>query len=89
MAGTALRHPLILRAMLVTLLAGCAFVGVESIFGLWTQARFDWGPRQVGAAFAVVGIVAAFCQIVLIGPFRSASAKRGFWPSAWRSPRSA
>ena len=54
--------------MAVTLLAGCAFVGVELIFGLWTQARFNWGPRQVGEAFAVVGIVAAFCQIVLIGP---------------------
>ena len=67
-AGAALSHPLILRAMLVTLLAGCAFVGVESIFGLWTQARFDWGPRQVGSAFAVVGVVAAFCQLVLIGP---------------------
>lgn len=67
-AGKAVRHPLIRRAMLVTLLAGCAFTGVESIFGLWTQARFGWGPRQVGEAFAVVGVVAAFCQIVLIGP---------------------
>jgi MFS family permease len=67
-AGAALRHPLILRAMLVTLLAGSAFVGVESIFGLWTQARFHWGPREVGGAFAVVGVVAASCQLVLIGP---------------------
>jgi len=67
MAGRALRHPMISRAMYVTFLAGCAFMGVESIFGLWTQARFDWGPRQVGAAFAVVGVVAAFCQLVLIG----------------------
>lgn len=66
--GAALRHPMILRAMLVTLLAGCAFVGVESIFGLWTQARFHWGPREVGSAFAVVGVVAATCQLVLIGP---------------------
>ena len=67
-AGAAMKHPMILRAMLVTLLAGCAFVGVESIFGLWTQARFQWGPREVGAAFAVVGVVSATCQLVLIGP---------------------
>jgi MFS family permease len=53
--------------MLVTFLAGCAFTGIESIFGLWTEARFGWGPRQVGSAFAVVGVVAAFCQIVLVG----------------------
>ncbi|MBI1331144.1 MAG: MFS transporter [Alphaproteobacteria bacterium] len=66
--GTAVRNPMIRKAMLVTLLAGCAFVGVESIFGLWTQARFNWGPRQVGEAFAIVGVVAAICQIFLIGP---------------------
>lgn len=65
--GNAFTHPAIMRLMLVTFLAGCAFTGIESIFGLWTQARFDWGPRQVGSAFAVVGIVAAICQIWLTG----------------------
>ncbi|MBU6442566.1 MAG: MFS transporter [Alphaproteobacteria bacterium] len=67
-AGAAFRHPMILRAMMVTLLAGCAFMGVESIFGLWTEARFGWGPRQVGEAFAIVGVVAATCQLFLVGP---------------------
>jgi MFS family permease len=38
------------------------------MFGLWTQARFGWGPHQVGSAFAVVGVVAAFCQLILTGP---------------------
>ena len=65
--GSALRHPVIGRLMLVTFLAGCAFTGIESVFGLWTEARFHWGPRQVGTAFAVVGIVAAFCQLFLTG----------------------
>jgi MFS family permease len=65
--GNAFTHPAIGRLMLVTFLAGCAFTGIESIFGLWTQARFDWGPRQVGSAFAVVGVVAAICQIWLTG----------------------
>ena len=54
--------------MLVTLLAGCAFNGIESVFGLWTQARFNWGPQQVGSAFAVTGVVAAICQIAIAGP---------------------
>jgi MFS family permease len=63
--GHALTHPAIARLMLVTFLAGAAFTGIESIFGLWTQARFAWGPREVGAAFAVVGVVAAICQIFL------------------------
>ncbi|HEY1962220.1 MAG TPA: MFS transporter [Rhizomicrobium sp.] len=65
--GDALAKPVIRRLMLVTFLAGCAFTGIESIFGLWTAARFGWGPREVGSAFAVVGVVAAFCQIVLVG----------------------
>jgi len=65
--GAALSHPVIIRLMGVTFLAGCAFTGIESCFGLWTQARFDWQPQQVGLAFAVVGIVAATCQIFLVG----------------------
>lgn len=64
----AVSHPVIFRLLFVTLLAGAAFSGVESMFGLWTEARFQWGPHQVGSAFAVVGVVAAFCQLVLTGP---------------------
>jgi MFS family permease len=66
--NTALTNPVIGRLMLVTFLAGCAFNGIESVFGLWTQARFDWGPQQVGLAFAITGIVAAVCQIFITGP---------------------
>jgi len=65
--GRALTHPVIARLMLVTLLAGSAFMSVEFVFGLWSAARFNWGPREVGLAFAVVGVVAAFCQLVITG----------------------
>ena len=65
--GSAVGHPVIRRLMGVTFLAGCAFTGIESCFGLWTQARFDWQPQDVGLAFAVVGVVAATCQIFLVG----------------------
>ncbi|HEY1836036.1 MAG: MFS transporter [Rhizomicrobium sp.] len=65
--GNALRTPILSRLMMVTFLAGCAFNGTEYVFGLWTQARFDWGPQQVGSAFAVVGVVAAINQIFLTG----------------------
>ena len=65
--GRALTHPVIARLMLVTLLAGSAFMSVEFVFGLWSAARFGWGPREVGLAFAVVGIAAAFCQLLLTG----------------------
>jgi MFS transporter, DHA1 family, tetracycline resistance protein len=65
---TAVFHPVVSRLMLVTFLAGCAFNGIESVFGWWTQARFDWGPHEIGFAFAVTGIVAAVCQIFVTGP---------------------
>ena len=65
--GNAFNNPIVRRLMMVTFLAGCAFNGTEYVFGLWTQARFSWGPQQVGSAFAVVGIVAAINQIFLTG----------------------
>ena len=65
--GVAVRHPTVGRLMLVTFLAGSAFTGIEFVFGLWTAARFHWGPREVGSAFAVVGIVAAACQLFVTG----------------------
>jgi MFS transporter, DHA1 family, tetracycline resistance protein len=68
LARAAVSHPVIIRLLLVTLLGGAAFSGVESMFGLWTQVRFQWGPHQVGSAFTVVGVVAAFCQLILAGP---------------------
>jgi DHA1 family tetracycline resistance protein-like MFS transporter len=66
--NTAIRNPVIGRLFLVTFLAGCAFNGIESVYGWWTQARFGWGPHQVGLAFAVTGVVAAICQIFITGP---------------------
>ncbi|HET6970517.1 MAG TPA: MFS transporter, partial [Phenylobacterium sp.] len=63
--GEAARHPVIGRLMLLTFLVGFAFTGIESIFGLWTQARFGWGPREIGVAFAFVGVASAATQMGL------------------------
>ncbi|HVZ91529.1 MAG TPA: MFS transporter [Rhizomicrobium sp.] len=67
-ARAAIAHPVIARLMLVTFLAGSSFMGVEFIFSLWSAARFHWGAREVGLAFAVVGLAAAFAQFALTGP---------------------
>lgn len=68
MFGEALRHPVIGRVMLVTFVAGFAFTGIEATFGLWSQHRFGWGPRQVGACFGAVGVVSALAQWQLTRP---------------------
>lgn len=66
--GEAVRHPVIGRLMMLTFLVGFAFTGIESIFGLWSQAKFGWGPKEIGLCFAFVGIAAAFTQTFLTGP---------------------
>ena len=66
--GEAVRHPVIGRLMLLTFLVGFAFTGIESTFGLWTQAKFGWGPKEIGLAFVFVGVTAAFMQTFVTGP---------------------
>ncbi|HEX4713276.1 MFS transporter, partial [Phenylobacterium sp.] len=66
--GEAVRHPVIGRLMLLTFLVGFAFTGIESTFGLWGQARFGWGPRQISICFAAVGLVASLTQFFVTGP---------------------
>ncbi|HJV40780.1 MFS transporter [Caulobacter sp.] len=63
----AAEHPVLSRVLLVTLVSTGAFAGMESIFGLWANVRFDWGPRQVGLCFAVIGVIASLGQGVLTG----------------------
>src|SRR6185369_2053354 len=66
--GDVVRNPVIGRLMLLTFLVGFAFTGIESIFGLWGQAKFGWGPRQISVCFAAVGVVAAVTQFWVTGP---------------------
>jgi MFS family permease len=65
--SAAAAHPILSRVLLVTLVSTGAFAGMESIFGLWTNARFGWGPTQVGLCFAVIGVIASLGQGLLTG----------------------
>jgi MFS family permease len=67
MMGYAVREPVIGRLMLLTFLSGSAFFGIESVFGLWGQSRFGWGPREIGMIFGCVGVISATCQLFLTG----------------------
>jgi MFS family permease len=61
------RHPVLGRALLITLLLTSAFSAVESTFGLWTQRRYGWGPFKLSLCFASVAIVAAIAQGFVTG----------------------
>jgi MFS family permease len=67
MLGKAMGHPVISRLLLLTLVSGAAFTGIESTFGLWGQHRFGWGPRQIGLVFGFVGVTNALAQWFLTG----------------------
>src|SRR5471030_3031093 len=60
-------HPVISRILLISFIVVVGFAGIEATYGLWTQARFGWGPRQIGFAFMVVGITGAVAQGLITG----------------------
>ncbi len=68
MLGFVWRSPVVSRLVLLNLLVGIAFTGVESIFGLWGRDRFDWGPQEVGIVFACAGVASAIGQLALTDP---------------------
>jgi len=63
----ALAHPVIWRALCVTLISMAGFAGMEATFGLWAEARFGWGPKQIGFCFFAIAITAAAAQGFLTG----------------------
>lgn len=40
----------------------------ESVFGLYTMARYDYGPQQVGLILTFVGLISAIMQGGMTGP---------------------
>ncbi|HEX4183040.1 MAG TPA: MFS transporter, partial [Caulobacteraceae bacterium] len=67
MFGKAIAHPVISRLMLLTLVAGLAFNGIEATFGFWAQARYGWGPRDVSFCFTAAAFVSVIAQATLSG----------------------
>jgi MFS family permease len=60
-------HPIISRVVMISFIVVVGFAGIEATYGLWTHARFGWGPRQIGLAFMGIGILGAVCQGWLSG----------------------
>ena len=63
----AMAHPVIGRILAISLIVVVGFAGIEATYGLWTQVRFGWGPKQIGLAFMGIGLLGAFCQGYLSG----------------------
>ena len=39
----------------------------ETIFPLWTEARFYWGPMQVGYSMTYIGLTVTLVQVLVVG----------------------
>ncbi|MET0272857.1 MAG: MFS transporter, partial [Phenylobacterium sp.] len=63
----AFAHPVIGRILLISAIVVVGFAGIEATYGLWTQARFGWGPKEIGLAFMGIGLLGSFCQGYLSG----------------------
>ena len=55
-------RPRLFALMGVTLLTLTAQALMESSFGLWSEKELGWGPPQLGATFAALGLVSALLQ---------------------------
>jgi len=63
----ALADPVILRVFLISFVTISGFAGIEATYGLWTEARFGWGPQQIGLAFMLAGVIGVVAQGSLTG----------------------
>ena len=65
--GHVLRRPVLLEMVMMGFFVFFAMAMFETIFPLWSEARFGWGPRDVGFIFMYLGFVVMFTQMFLAG----------------------
>ena len=63
----AMANPVVSRVLVVTLIYMAGFSAMESVFGIWAGDRYQWGAREVGLSFMIVGIVSALNQGIFTG----------------------
>jgi multidrug resistance protein len=62
-----LSKPALARMVLVGFMVYTAMALFETIFPLWSSARYGWGPMQVGYIFTYLGLLVGLIQGVLVG----------------------
>jgi MFS transporter, DHA1 family, tetracycline resistance protein len=67
-ARTAFRDPIIVRIVLATICYTGALTALESTFALWAHAQYNWGKKELGAIFPLIGLTAVIMQIVVMRP---------------------
>ncbi|ACG77470.1 multidrug resistance protein [Phenylobacterium zucineum HLK1] len=60
-------HPVLALVFATIFFGFFSSAGLWSVLGLWMDARFAWGPREVGFVMALTGVAAALTQGILSG----------------------
>jgi Arabinose efflux permease len=60
-------HPVLTRIFATIFFGFFASSALWSVLGLWMDARFHWGPREVGLVMALTGVSAALTQGMVAG----------------------
>lgn len=63
---TVLATPPMSTLLTVFFLLSLGFSGMQGTYALLVQAKFNWGPVQVGYIFALIGIVAIITQVKIL-----------------------
>ncbi len=56
------KYPVVLSLTATIVLAGLAQNGLQSIWALYTEHRYNWGPRDVGWSLGALGLSVAIVQ---------------------------
>jgi MFS family permease len=62
-----LRRPALVQFVVLGLLVYTAMAMFETIFPLWSNRQFAWGPREVGISFTYLSLVVGVSQGLLVG----------------------
>ena len=62
-----LTRPILVEMVAMGFLVFFAMAMFETIFPLWSEARFDWGPQNVGFMFMYLGFIVMITQMFLAG----------------------
>jgi len=61
------RRPTVTRLIVIGFMIYMAAGFFETIMPLWSEARFGWGPRDIGLCFTYLGLVVMITQGYLVG----------------------
>lgn len=64
---TVFNRPILAQMVIIGGMVYFAMAQFETIMPLWSEARFAWGPREIGLCFTYLGLVVMIAQGYLVG----------------------